>query len=183
MQLRNSAQGYGAVSMALHWLTVTLVATAWLLGTFGDDLPHALRSAGLFAHVSFGLAILIVVTVRIAWHVVDPPPPLANTRLGILLNVAAKLTHVALDGLLIAVPLIGILLQFARGDALPIFGILDVASPWVRDRAFARSTKAIHETAANTLMIVAALHAAAAMAHHWILRDRTLSRMLPGFGR
>jgi cytochrome b561 len=37
----------------------------------------------------------------------------------------------------------------------------------------------IHELAANALVILAAFHAAAALVHHWILRDRTLVRMLP----
>jgi cytochrome b561 len=39
---------------------------------------------------------------------------------------------------------------------------------------------AIHEILANTLVILAALHAVAALIHHWVLRDRTLIRMLPG---
>jgi cytochrome b561 len=47
---------------------------------------------------------------------------------------------------------------------LPIFGIVDIASPWIKDRAFARSLKEAHETLAN-LLIVASLHAAAALAH------------------
>jgi cytochrome b561 len=84
---------------------------------------------------------------------------------------------------LIALPVVGVLLQFARGDALPVFGIVDIASPWVRDRSFVESLKEVHETLANLLMIAAGLHAAAALVHHWLLGDRTLARMLPGFTR
>jgi cytochrome b561 len=94
----------------------------------------------------------------------------------------AKVSHYLLYGLLIAVPIAGIVLQFARGDALPIFGVADIASPWVKDRAFARSVKEVHEVLAHALMIVAAFHAAAALLHHRVLRDRTLSRMLPRAG-
>jgi cytochrome b561 len=43
--------------------------------------------------------------------------------------------------------------------------------------------KETHEVLANTLIILAALHAAAALVHHWVLRDRTLVRMLPGARR
>jgi len=78
---------------------------------------------------------------------------------------------------------VGIILQFARGDSLPIFGIIDIASPWVRDRAFAHSVKEVHELLAHALLAVAGLHAAAALAHHLIFRDRTLIRMLPGSER
>ena len=50
-------------------------------------------------------------------------------------------------------------------------------------RAFARSVKDVHEVLANALAILACLHAAAALVHHWVFRDRTLVRMLPGSKR
>jgi len=37
----------------------------------------------------------------------------------------------------------------------------------------------MHEVLANALVILAGLHALAALAHHWLLKDRTLLRMLP----
>jgi len=93
------------------------------------------------------------------------------------------LTHVALYALLAATPVVGIALQFARGDALPLFGIVEIASPWVRDKAFARSIKELHETLSNILVILATFHAVAAMVHHFVWRDRTLERMLPLLAR
>ena len=75
------------------------------------------------------------------------------------------------------------MVQFARGHALPLFGLGEIASPWPADRTFARSVKGVHELLANALIILALLHAAAALAHHWFLRDRTLRRMLPGVAR
>jgi cytochrome b561 len=80
----------------------------------------------------------------------------------------------------VAVPVAGIVLQFARGNAVSIFGLFDIVSPWTADRALARSVKEIHDILANTLVILAALHAAAAIFHTVVLRDRTLRRMLPG---
>jgi cytochrome b561 len=176
MQLRNSATGYGAVALSAHWLTVALVALAWLVGMFGEELADA---AGVLAHVSLGLAFVVLLVLRLGWRLFDPPPPLEATRFGPWLNGAARLSHVVLYALLIAVPLAGILLQFARGEAIPVFGLFDIASPWIKDRALARSLNEMHETLANLLLIVAAVHAAAALAHHWLLRDRTLARMLP----
>jgi cytochrome b561 len=184
MQLRNSSQTYGAVPKTLHWLTVALVIVAWLLGTFGDDLPRgAARSAGLFIHISAGVGILILLVLRVIWRVVDRPPPPEVTPLGSWLEVLGKLTHVALYVLLAAAPILGTLLQFARGETLPLFGTIEIASPWVRDRAFASSLKDVHETLADILMILAVFHALAAMVHHWLWRDRTLSRMLPRIAR
>jgi len=158
-----------------------LVVLAWLLGTFGDELPRgAIRSTGLLVHISIGLAILAFLLIRIGWRLFDPAPPLEPTRFGIWLQVIAKLTHLVLYGLLIATPIVGIFLQFDRGDALPIFGITEIGSPWVRDRALARLLTGVHELLANALMVLAAVHAIAALSHHWIWHDRTLRRMLPG---
>ena len=90
------------------------------------------------------------------------------------------MAHFALYVLLFAVPIAGIVLQFARGDSLSIFGMVDIGSPWPRDRAFAESVKGVHELLAHALLAAAGLHAAAALVHHWVFRDRTLVRMLPG---
>ena len=80
-------------------------------------------------------------------------------------------------------PVVGIILQFARGDALPLFGLGEIPSPWLANRPFARSVKEAHELLAHGMLALAALHAAAALFHHWALGDRTLTRMLPRFGR
>jgi len=184
MQLRNSVQGYGAIPKSVHWLTVALVVVAWLLGTFGDDLPRGKASdVGMFVHVTAGLLIIALLVVRILWRFVDAPPPAEATPLGGWIEALGKLTHLALYVLLAAAPIIGIVLQFARGDALPIFGLTEIASPWMKDREFARSIKGIHEALSNALVILAVLHASAALIHHWVWRDRTLKRMLPGVAR
>ncbi len=176
MRLTNSKDHYGAVPQLLHWVVVAFVIAAWLLGQFVDDLPRGTLSI----HISFGLAVLLLLIVRLAWRFADPPPPPDPTALGPWLDHAGRLAHYALYLLLALVPVVGIVVQFARGDALSIFGLYEIASPWVKDRAFARSATEIHEILANALVILAALHAVAALVHHWVFRDRTLVRMLPG---
>jgi cytochrome b561 len=181
MQIRNSALRYGDVAQALHWVVAALIVVAWVVGTFGDDLPKgAARSAGLFVHVSAGSAILGLVAGRFLWRMGNPPPPHERTPLGAWADHAATLMHYALYALLVAAPVAGIVVQFARGDALPFFGLFEIASPWPADRAFAHSVKEVHEVLANGVVILASMHAAAALVHHWVFRDRTLLRMLPG---
>ena len=184
MQLFNSTKDYGAIPQALHWLTVFLVALAWALGTFDDVLPKGgPRNSGLLVHMSAGIAILALLVARVTWRLVDPsPPPEATefgTWMGKWLDPAARIAHYSLYALLVAVPVAGIVLQFARGDALPLFGIAEISSPWLKDPAFAHNVKEVHEILSHALVILAAMHAAAALVHHWIFRDRTLVRMLP----
>jgi cytochrome b561 len=184
MQYRNSATGYGAVPMSLHWLTAGLVVVAWLLGTFDDALPKgAARAYGLFAHMSAGLAVLIVLAVRLLWRTFDPPPQFEPSALGTWMDRAAHFAQYALYALMIAAVVSGVVLQFARGDSLPLFGLSEIASPWAADRPFSRNVKEVHELLTNGLVIFAGLHATASLFHHWILRDRTLLRMLPGSER
>lgn len=183
--MNNPIDRYGSGPRFLHWLTVILVMVAWTLGTFGDDLPKgAARDTGLFVHISAGLVILMALVARLAWRAAEPPPPAEPNEfgrwLGAFADPAARLAHYTLYALLIAVPIAGIVAQFARGNALPLFGIAEIPSPWIRDRAFAHSVTEIHEILANALVIVAGFHAAAALVHHFVFRDNTLVRMLPG---
>ena len=120
MRLRNSAEGYGAVSQMMHWITVVLIILAWVLGEFDDIFPkgaaRAARAAALFVHISAGLMVLGILTLRLFWRLVDPPPPTEQTILGAWLDRAGRLAHYVLYALLIAVPISGIVLQFARGN-------------------------------------------------------------------
>jgi len=183
MQIFSSSLRYGAIARSLHWVTVLLVIVAWLLGIGGDTLPgKPAQAAGLFVHITAGLLVIVLTVMRLLWRGVDSPPdaergdgPYARWVL-----LAAKLAHLGLYGLLIVVPLVGIGVQFAHGNSLPLFGLYQIASPWFVDRAFARSLKEVHEWLANMLIVLAFLHAAAALLHHWVWRDRTLIRMLPG---
>lgn len=167
--------------MALHWAVVVLVMVAWLTGQFGDALPRGpSRDAGLFVHISLGLAIVGFVMARLFWRLADPPPAPEKSPLGKYGERAGQVAHYAIYALLFAVPMAGVMAQFARGHGLPIFGLFEIASPWSADRTFARNVKEVHEVLANGMLILIGLHAAAALAHHYFFRDRTLLRMLPG---
>ena len=186
MQLLNSPMRYGVIAQCLHWAAVALVALAWTLGVLGDEFPEgASRAQALHFHTSAGVMVIALTVLRLLWRLVDRSPPTEKTEFGEWLfadwiGLGAKVAHFALYILLVAVPVVGIILQFARGDSLSILGFVDVASPWVRDKAFAEGVKEVHEVLAHCLSAVAALHATAALIHHWVFGDRTLVRMLPG---
>jgi cytochrome b561 len=180
MQLGNSTARYGAIPQTIHWLTVIFIAVGWLLGWFMDDFPKAARPAALLVHMTLGQFVVVLLVIRLAWRFADPPPPPEKTRFGPLQELGAKLSHYVLYLLLLAVPFAGIVVQLKRGNALPIFGIWNFTPPWPADRPTARSVLRAHDFLANALVLLAGVHAAAALMHHWLLRDRTLVRMLPG---
>lgn len=168
---------YGAGTRALHWSSALCVVLAWLLGVLGDELPRGLRPGALFSHITLGLAVVLLALARLAWRLADRPPGALPAPAW--MGWTAGAMHGLLYGLMIAVPLVGIVLQFARGQALPLFGLGEIASPWPRDRTLARSEKEVHELLAHLTLLLASLHAAAALIHHLVLRDSTLRRMLP----
>ena len=181
MQLANTPHDYGTIAKAFHWAVVVLVVAGWALGTFGEELPRGTgRDLAFFIHVSAGLLVLALFLPRIVWRVVDAPPPPEPMPLGRWAERLAAGAHYALYALVLAVPLAGIAAQFARGEALLVLGLVTIASPMAASRATAHLVKEVHEVLANALLVLALLHVAAALFHHFVLRDRTLVRMLPG---
>jgi cytochrome b561 len=157
------------------------VIAGWLLGTFLDDIPKGPpRAFGLFAHMTLGQCVFVLVIARLVWRYTNPPPPPEQTRFGKLLEIVAALNHYALYALMLAVPILGVIVQLKRGNPLPFFGLGEFASPWPADRATARTILHFHEYCADALLILAGVHAVAALVHHYAFRDRTLTRMLPG---
>jgi cytochrome b561 len=181
MQFKNSPNRYGLGPQILHWLNVVFVIVGFLLGQFGDILPKGSpRDVGFLVHMTLGQCVIALLIIRLVWRSANPPPPLEATPLGKLLEMAAKLNQFALYALLFVVPSLGIIVQLKRGNELPVFAIWSVQSPWPVDRGLARSILSLHANLADALLILAGIHAAAALVHHWVWRDGTLKRMLPG---
>lgn len=180
MGLRNDATGYGSVARLLHWLAALCVLAAWGLGIGLDAVPKRFEPRTLWLHETVGLALLALVLVRLGWRIGgNPPPPALPGPLARWSRPVVHGLHWLFYVLMIAVPVIGIVLTFARGQSLPLFGLAEIASPWPRDRALARSIKGVHELTAHLTILLATIHAAAALVHHYLLRDDTLRRMLP----
>jgi cytochrome b561 len=182
MSTESTASRYSWPAQSFHWLTALFVVAAWVLGLFGDSLPKgSIRHTGEFIHVLLGEAVVLLLILRIFWRFVTPAPPPEPTRFGMAGVLTTKLGHFALYGLLLAVPTVGLVTLFHGGEALSLFGVYEFPSPWPKNRELKHYSKEIHEFLAHTLIVLATLHGAAALAHHHVLKDRTLRRMLPAF--
>lgn len=171
---------YSRPAKIFHWLTVFFVFAAWGLGLVGDDLPRgSIRHLGEFIHILLGETVALLLLLRLVWRFIAPPPPLEPTALGLAGALATRAVHLALYGLLLAVPVVGVVTLFNGGEALSIYGLYDIPSPWPKNRELKHNSKEIHELLAHTLVVLALLHAAAALVHHYVFKDRVLERMLP----
>ena len=174
--VRAVAARYDAATIALHWTTAALVGTLWIIGQTIDFWPRGpLRVDYRSVHILLGALLLCVILARLGWRASrGARVPAEGPRLAVL---AAKAVHWALYALVGTTIALGLLTVFARGESL--FGLLTLPSFAAGDRALARTLFDWHSLAADAVLILAGLHAAAALGHHYLLRDRTLRRMLP----
>lgn len=171
---------YDQPSMAVHWATVALVVTLWLLaqawGFFPHDspVPPILQSL----HVSLGLVLILVLAARIGWHI-GPARRVPPADTG-WMEIAARGVHYLLYALLVCVVILGLFNRWLRGDPMTFFWLFTIPSPVAKSKALAHTINGVHGWIGHTILILAALHALAALFHHFVLRDGVLLRMLPG---
>ncbi|HNR22343.1 MAG TPA: cytochrome b [Steroidobacteraceae bacterium] len=177
--LRNSNERYGTLSVSLHWLMLLLIAAVYacieLRVNFprGSDTREALKNW----HFMLGLGVLLLALVRLAVHLWGPKPRIQPDP-GRLQDLASRVGHFALYVLMLGMPLAGWLILSAEGDPIPFFG-LQLPPLLAPNEALAKDIEEIHATAGTVGYWLIGLHAAAALFHHYVQRDNTLTRMLP----
>ena len=193
-------QRYTAVAIVLHWAIAIAILLMIPFGWWmGDQAEAGVITDGIFQafqfHKSIGLTVLALSLVRLGWRLANPPPPLpplmpAGERF------VAMATHWAFYGLMIAMPLTGWLYVSAgwsEHDNEPLvvathwFGLIRVPELFGLPHATesVRATVAdismnVHSKLAWGALILAALHAGAALKHHVFDRDDVLPHMVPG---
>lgn len=171
---------YGWPLIGLHWLTFLLIAVVYATAELSDAFPKgsAARSGVRAAHEMLGLLVLALVGVRLAARVFSAVPAIvpAPPRWQELLASAA---HLALYGLMILLPLVGWLMLSAAGKPVPFFA-WELPPLLAPSRSLAKILEEVHEAVASVGYALIGLHAAAALFHHYVVRDNTLRRMLPG---
>ncbi len=118
MQLKDSHERYGAVSRFLHWsmaLAVFWQLTSAMAHYFFEDT--AFEAFMWPTHKPLGFALIILAILRLVWALLNlsQRPPQVDRW--------AKLGHVVLYLLLVVVPLLGLLRQYAFGRGFSPFGL------------------------------------------------------------
>ncbi|HUX74346.1 MAG TPA: cytochrome b [Steroidobacteraceae bacterium] len=170
---------YGAVAQALHWLIAALIVVQFVLAKMAIGLPLGLHKLILLArHKSFGMTILVLAVLRLAWRLFNKPPalPAAMSRFD---RGVARTTHAALYALLFAMPLTGWMMSSAKNYSVSWFNLFtwpNLIGP--SDAAF-KLLRSTHHLLSKLLLAVVVLHILAALKHHFWNKDGVLLRMLP----
>ena len=173
---------YTSTAIVLHWLIAALIIATFPLGLYMSDLALSPRKLQLYSyHKWTGIVILLLVLLRLLWRATHRPPAML-AGMPRWQERSAHIVHFALYGLMFAVPLSGWLMSSALGFQVVLFGVLPLPDLIAADKATGNLLKSVHQVLNYSLLALVALHVAAALHHHWILRDGTLRRMLLNFG-
>ncbi|MBW4051374.1 MAG: cytochrome b [Proteobacteria bacterium] len=167
---------YDKVSILLHWLTAALIILLWIIAQVIDDFGRGTpRMMVRSVHIALGVSLAVVIAARLGWRL--SPSRRAPLAVAGMLGVAARIVHYGLYALVIGTILLGLTNVWARGDT--IFGLFTVPKLAPGNPGLKETVEELHEWFGNAVLIVAALHASAALFHRLILRDDVLRRMLP----
>lgn len=178
MSLRNTATAWGPVARLLHWLFFLLLIGSWYAVEMHEDFPKGTpeRAEWMALHFSIGVTVFALVWARLAWRLTgEVPAAVPGLRWQ---RISASVVHAALYLLLIAMPVTGLLTVQFKDRAVSWFGLVDIPRVLAPDPALAEALKEFHgEVLWPMLLTFVALHAAAALWHHFRLKDDTLRRM------
>jgi cytochrome b561 len=179
MNFRNTARAWGALSKSLHWIIVLLIINQWLIAERAEDLPNGLAKLQALAwHKSFGITILMLAILRLVWRWLNPVPSLEGVTRP-WERALAGISHVLLYGLIFAMPLTGWMMSSARNFPVSWFKLFQLPDLVAPGEEMFRRMNDLHHLLFKVLVVVAVLHVAGALKHHFIDRNEVLKRMLP----
>ncbi len=179
MSWKNTERRYGHLSIGLHWLMLILLIAVYASIELREFFPKGSdpRTALKTLHFMLGLSVLGFALLRLGVRLSGPTPRIVPEP-GSWQRLSAKLMHIALYVLMIGMPLMGWVMLSADGKPIPFFG-LQLPPLIGESKDLAKQIEEIHGIVGTAGYFLIGLHAAAALFHHYIKRDNTLSRMLP----
>lgn len=179
MTSATTSSRYGNLSIGLHWLIAILIVATYLLIELRELYPKGSdpREAMKAWHFMLGMSVFFLTWLRLFVNIcattpaIVPPPPVWQ-------KISASAVHGLLYLLMLGLPLAGWLILSASGKPIPFFG-LELPPLIGENKELAKTIKEIHETRGTVGYYLIGLHTAAALFHHYLIRDNTLQRMLP----
>ncbi|HUL56241.1 MAG TPA: cytochrome b [Usitatibacter sp.] len=170
---------YTPAAIALHWIAAALIIGNLAFGLYMVGLP---LSPGKLRYMSYhkwvGITVLLVSAARLAWRLKNPAPALPATMRPWQQH-AARASHALLYVLFFAAPLSGWLFSSAAGFKTVYLGLVPIPDLLDKNKEVADVLRAAHRSINYLLAAVVAIHAAAALKHHFVDRDDVMRRMLP----
>jgi cytochrome b561 len=177
MQLKNTKDGFGIISIIIHWLMALLIIGLLAEGLYMERISISVQKLELYGlHKEFGILVLMLVVVRLIWRIENITPSLDS--LIYLERLAARSMHIAFYIFMFLLPLTGWAISQAAGLPVSFFGLF-LLPDFIRPNEHLQQLfTEIHEWLAYALILAICGHVAAALKHHFIDKDTILKRML-----
>ncbi len=187
----NTTAHWGWVAKSFHWVIAILVLAQIPLGFYGHNLFEHLQETGdrsqldlmrtIFAlHKSTGLVLGALIIARCYWRLNNEIPPLSQ-ELPHVLRLGALIVHWAFYVLILTMAVTGFIFSEHSTSRINFYLLVEIPQLFDPGEQIAQVMKAIHKVAAYTLTALVLIHTVAAFVHHFVMKDDTLVRMLPGF--
>jgi len=176
---KNTDTQWGWIIIALHWLLVLPIIGLFGLGLYMMDLGYydSFYTIAPQIHEAVGILVLALMLFRLVWRFLNatPKPPATNSK---LINLASHIAHNLIYVLLFSILISGLMISFAGGQGIQIFDWFVLPGPAEFFENQATFAGDIHYLAAYGLIALVILHTVAALKHHYIDKDTTLTNML-----
>lgn len=176
MQIKNTHQHYGLISILFHWVSVILVISTFSVGFYLESLSWGIEKFSLVdIHASIGCIIVSLVLVRLLWRLNSPPPkPIVKNKIQAF---AVYLLHLALLLILIALFSSGYIMISSGGNPVKLFDMFFMPE-LQQSSSTSKRFRNFHEILVWVFIGILSLHVSAALFHHFIKGDSTLRRIV-----
>lgn len=177
--IRNTNDAYGLVSVLLHWGMALALVGLFATGLYMTDLTYydSLYNILPWWHKGIGLLIFGLLLVRILWRLSNPKPQTPATHKPWEKTLASA-THRSLYLLIFIICVSGYLMSTAKGKGVELFNWFEIPALRALSSDETDFAGEVHYYLAWALIVISAAHAAAALKHHFIDRDKTLSNII-----
>jgi cytochrome b561 len=170
---------FSLLARFFHWLMAPLVVAMLFIGVAMVATVSPLHLTLIAIHRPLGIAILVLVVLRLIVRITHRAPPLPSDMPG-WQRRAAQASHWALYALLFAMPLVGWSMLSAGGYPVHMFPGFDLPPVVAQNPQLYAFLRGAHTWLAMLLFVTFIAHMAAAMFHGLIRRDGVFSSMTRG---
>jgi cytochrome b561 len=171
---------YSVTARVLHWVTAALVLAMIPLGiVIANEWGGPIQEWLYNLHRSVGALLIPIVVVRLLYRVTHAPLPLTQD-IPPWQQHAAHVAHWTLYALLLVQPFVGWIATSAYRAPMPMFGLFNLPPIWPVDRPLSGQLFVVHRSLGVIIAVIATVHIAAALYHHFVRKDRVLMRMVTG---
>jgi cytochrome b561 len=172
---------YGGLAILLHWLTLLLVILIYLTIELHELVPPENRLRGALEdwHVYLGFVLLPIAIVRLLNIRRKPAPPVTPALSAWQATLTGWMKNY-LYVLLIGTPLSGWVFLSADGAMINVWAF-PLPSLVPENQGLAQLAEGIHVLLGLSGYVFITIHALAALFHHYLMKDNTLTRILPRF--